>query len=568
VNEYKRKVEDTERKVITLKLDANFFFERAVRSLDHYRYDKALKYFEKAVEYEPDNPVNHCNMAGILSEMGKYEASNQVLQTIMDTVDPSMVECHFYKANNYANMEQFEQAEQELLTYLDQDRHGQFAGEAEEMMDLIRHEMKRPAGSSPALTASATATDRLDQARELLEQGEMEAACAKLNQLIEEQPDLFAARNNLAVAYYQQGMLELAAEQVDEVLKQDPSNLHALCNQAILSYYHEDPALDQQLEQLRRVTPLHQEHQLKLATTMAMLSEHQCAYHHFRRLLRHDDLMKHWEMYHYTAAAACYMGKYDEAEKLWKHILRFEPGAEVPAFYLDHLQEVREGTLTPSYRYGVQKMSYFYTREQSDGRSSEPNAAQFLHVLRHGSESEQLHALESYVLDGDHEVHTALRQYVNRPLISEELRHAAERLLRQWAANQSLSPDELIEDIEAARMSLPLWDERWQQIIEQVTIQSHNRYDSRFNHDVEALWIEFIKRVYPELPLLHHPEGWAAALEYLVARIHRLPLTYDEVAQHYGVSVSIISRYARRINRVCNVQQKVRYAQAKSTQGS
>ncbi|WP_458120521.1 tetratricopeptide repeat protein [Paenibacillus sp. Z6-24] len=565
MNDYKRKVEEIERKVITLKLDANFFFERAVRSLDHYRYDKALKYFEKAVEYEPDNPVNHCNMAGILSEMGKYEASNQVLQTIMDTVDPSMVECHFYMANNYANMEQFEQAEQQLLTYLERDPNGQFTSEAEEMMDLILHEMKRPAGTAAAVMLEP---DLQEQARELLENGEAEAACELLQQLIQEQPDLFAARNNLAVAYYQQGMMGLAAEQITAVLQQDPSNLHALCNQAILSQYYGDSELQQQLEQLRRVTPLHQEHLLKLATTMAMLGEHQYAYNHFRRLLRHDDLMNHGELYHYTAAAACYMGKYDEAEQLWKRILRFEPGAEVPAFYLAHLQELRQGTLSVSYRYGVQKMPYFYTNEQPVIIKPESDAAQFLHVLHHGTESEQLYALKLYVLNGDHEVHTALRQYVNRPLISEELRTAAERLLRQWAANQSLSPDQLIDDIEAARMGLPFWDERWQQIVDHVAAQPHKRYDSGFNHDVEALWIEFIKRVYPELPQLHHPQGWAAALEYLVARIHRLPLTYDEVAQRYEVSVSIISRYARRIGRVCNVQQKVRYAQAESTQGS
>ena len=54
--------------VISIEMNANFFFDRAVRSLDRFQYDKALKYFRKAVEYEPDNPVNHCNMAGILSE--------------------------------------------------------------------------------------------------------------------------------------------------------------------------------------------------------------------------------------------------------------------------------------------------------------------------------------------------------------------------------------------------------------------------------------------------------------------------------------------------------------------
>ncbi len=56
--------------IIPIHLDASFFFERAVRSLDRNHVDKALKYFRKAVEYEPENPVNHCNMAGILSEKG------------------------------------------------------------------------------------------------------------------------------------------------------------------------------------------------------------------------------------------------------------------------------------------------------------------------------------------------------------------------------------------------------------------------------------------------------------------------------------------------------------------
>ena len=53
--------------VIRLPMDANFFFERAVHSLERHHYDKALKYFRLAVEKEPDNPVNYCNLAGVLS---------------------------------------------------------------------------------------------------------------------------------------------------------------------------------------------------------------------------------------------------------------------------------------------------------------------------------------------------------------------------------------------------------------------------------------------------------------------------------------------------------------------
>ena len=36
-----------------------------------------------------------------------------------------------------------------------------------------------------------------------------------------------------------------------------------------------------------------------------------------------------------------------------------------------------------------------------------------------------------------------------------------------------------------------------------------------------TLWVEFLSRVYPDVPKLTKPEGWAAALEYLTAKMHR-----------------------------------------------
>lgn len=113
-----RREEKPQSRVVSLTMDESFFFERAVRALDRYQYDKALKYFRKAVELKPGNPVNHCNMAGILSEMGDYEASNEVLLHVLEQIDPSMTECRFYMANNFANMERFEEAEEALLAYL------------------------------------------------------------------------------------------------------------------------------------------------------------------------------------------------------------------------------------------------------------------------------------------------------------------------------------------------------------------------------------------------------------------------------------------------------------------
>ncbi len=132
------------RNVINVQMDATFFFERAVHSLDRNRYDKALKYFRRAAEFEPDNPVNHCNLAGVLSETGRYEESNRILQHIVEQIDPSMTECYFYMANNYANMESYEAAEEALVYYLEHDPNGHYLEEAEEMMELLGYELDRP----------------------------------------------------------------------------------------------------------------------------------------------------------------------------------------------------------------------------------------------------------------------------------------------------------------------------------------------------------------------------------------------------------------------------------------
>lgn len=63
--------------------------------------------------------------------------------------------------------------------------------------------------------------------------------------------------------------------------------------------------------------------------------------------------------------------------------------------------------------------------------------------------------------------------------------------------------------------------------------------------------------IYPDVPFIRQTEGWCAALEYLIAKMHNLPVTYREVAQRYDVSVSMVSRYARRIDDECSFQGSV-----------
>lgn len=573
------RVSEPSPKIIALRFDASFFFEKAVRSLDRNHYDKALKYFRKAVEYEPDNPVNHCNMAGILSEMGDYAGSNEILSSVLSDVDSSMTECYFYMANNYANMEQFEEAEKALVTYLEEDEEGQFLDEAEEMMELLYYELDRPTKLNRIKARQGVVEH--DQARVLLEEGKFAQAAQLLKQISEEQPDMFAARNNLALAYYYMGLFQNAKATIIQVLEDEPGNLHALCNLAIF-YQHEGggPELDRLVQTLAVTIPFQEEQVFKLATTMGILGRHEEAYRHFRRLLHGDgENNADASLYHYTAVAASNTGRYAEARRLWSHLQKQDASSEVPRFFLSRLEELQqEGTPLQvlSYHYHLPFEEQFRMWEKfgadqvPDSMKKDPLIrSSFFWALRHGDRATQLQVIQALSLIGDDEVRQALESFVEDPDQEDELKRRAVQVLQELAeqGEQKMYPETEHSDqlgvendphtIEGGVSASPV-DPQWQAVLDKVLTVMSKPSDPAMQHDLRLLWLEYLDRLAPEVPMVQHTEGWAAALEYLTAKMHHHSVTYQEVADRYGISVSTVSRYARQIDSVCGIKQKLK----------
>lgn len=552
--------------VIPVTLDANFFFERAVRSLDRFQYDKALKNFRKAVEYEPDNPVNHCNMAGILSEMGNYTASNEILTHVLENIDPAMTECHFYMANNYANMESFEEAERSLVTYLEEDASGEFMAESEELMELLQYELNRPA---PLVRIrSREGVVEHDRARSLLEEGKFPQAVELLEEIIATSPDFLAAHNNLALAYFYMGRFAKAKECLNEVLRQDPGNLHALCNMAIfLQYAGDKEQLDSLLGMLEATVPFHQEHVFKMATTMGILGRHTAAYSHFRRLLKDEEVAGDAGLYHYCAAAASNSGLYTEALRCWRQAAKLDPESAVPAFFLSQLQQSRgEDRPMPavSYNYQLPFQEQLKQWKGNTGKFTEEVRnnpllrASFFWALRYGDSSTKLQVTEALRWIEDEEMSEVLRGVLeHQPLQEDRLQEAAlfslQRLIGE-NLEEAAAPEE--EPVQAASSPKgpPEWKEDWQRIIDHTVAMMDRRYDAAQKKDAEFIWKQFVGSLYPDVPLFRNDGGWCAALEYLTARLHGSPVTFREAAQRYGVSVSMVSRYARRIDSECDTQ--------------
>ncbi len=564
-----RVAESGQPNIINLKLDATFFFERAVQSLDRFHYDKALKYFRRAAEYEPYDPVNHCNLAGIYSELGNYEESNRILRMILESIDPDMTECFYYMANNYANMEQFERAEEQLVQYLELDPNGIFLEEAEEMIEMLSIELKRPTE-----LRNIKCREHLfehDQARTLLEDGRFAEATRKLEKLVKQNPTFLAARNNLSLAYYYMGDFKRCIATIREVLELDEGNLHALCNLAVVlqqSKRHDELASVKEL--LGKVYPFHMDHAYKLATTLGILGDQAGAYRHFVRLIRSGMHLQEPSVLHFAAVAAVNHGKLGDARKHWQMLKKHYPHSEIADFYLKEwasIEQWPDGKKLP-YQYQLpfeEKFKYF---EQVDGHIPEEVKkdplvrSSFIWALRHGDQATKLHVMQALSMIADEEVKATLHRFLLEPDEDDYLKRVALFVLRAAGVKEPVKAwmggkKTVIAAQDNASTGLPVWKPVWQAVLENALQGMNGRYDLIQRHDMQTLWVEYLSKVYPDVPRIGKPQGWAAALEYLTAKMHSKSVTMKQLSEIYGVSGATIGKNVKLIDEACGLQSKM-----------
>ncbi|MNM73027.1 hypothetical protein D3C81_847430 [compost metagenome] len=185
----------------------------------------------------------------------------------------------------------------------------------------------------------------------------------------------------------------------------------------------------------------------------------------------------------------------------------------------------------------------------------------FFWALRHGDARTKLQVIQAFGSIGDVEVIEALRAFLMEPGEEKYLKNIALFVLRSLGVKESTP----VRDQDGTRMAdpqvisseLPVWEDRWQAVIDIAAQNMDKRYNLLQRYDLEILWVDFLTRQYPKTPVITTVAGWAAALEYLTAKMHRRAITYEEVARRYGVSVSTASKYARRVDEVCGIKEKM-----------
>ncbi|MCM3760628.1 tetratricopeptide repeat protein [Alkalihalobacillus oceani] len=291
--------EQNKRKVVPLYQNGDYFFQRGLEAYRKNHLQKAVRLFERAVKLTAQEPVFRIQLAAVLSELGEYERSNDILHDVLNEKGDKLAECYFFMANNYAYLGLFEQAERATLRYLELHPNERFSSDAYELLDLLRFEREEDDDWEELDAQEDELVVRHEYAHRLLRKGEIQSSIPILQAIINDHPTCWAAHNHLAEALFRQGE-ERAFAICEAVLEKDKGNLIAICNLALFYTEKGDAKqADHYIRALKNVYPLQEDHYMKIAETLCAVGHYQEAYERLKEL-------QQWQLEQRPALLFCY----------------------------------------------------------------------------------------------------------------------------------------------------------------------------------------------------------------------------------------------------------------------
>lgn len=310
--------------IVTFNPNGEYYLLKGMKAQKRGDYDKAIKYLNRAMQLEPYEPLIPLQLALVYTEIGHYDESNRLLFHILEELDSSLVECHYFIANNFAFEGYFQEAYKHASIYLEQDKEGKFAEDAEDLLALIELESSEEMDDFFEFEQDEF-IQMQEQAKEYLDNGQFQEAIHLFEQLIKNYPEYWSNYNNLSLAYFYLGEREKAHRVLNELLEKNPGNLHALCNKLVFSYYQKDDDTKEHLiEVLKKINPLSYEHQFKLGATLALVGEYEIAYFWLKRLAK-VGFDGGAPFYYWLSISAYYTGREQTARKSWQKLVELNP---------------------------------------------------------------------------------------------------------------------------------------------------------------------------------------------------------------------------------------------------
>jgi tetratricopeptide (TPR) repeat protein len=479
--------------IIPFIQSGEYYFKKGLSAYKRRDLYRAKKYLERAVQLNSREPMFLCQLAVVLSELGEYQASNQLFLTIVNELDSEMTECLYFIANNYAHLGLFREAAKYAEMYIERDPDGDYVEETEDLLELLNIEND----DIHMLENQDDLIVKQERARNLLATGQFTEAISLLEEIIKDYPEFWSAYNNLALCYFYIGNVKKAQHIITEVLKQNPGNLHALCNMLVFYYYlHEEEEVSRLIKKLESVYPFLIEHRYKLGATFALVGRFDLAFKWLHNLYKigfdGDGAFYYWLSY-----AAYYMGYQQFAETLWKKVI--------------HLSPEKQGQ-----------------EPWSHTSSSKPQEMMRIqNWLNSENTSEILYGL----------------YLVGRSLYKDEL-------IQQACFQRHLKTDSFIKlfadyIISATNDIIP------SSIADGCVIVDMLWKKNDFsNEEMYIAWFHIFERAVKSKCDFSNHSAWAAAMEYVWSHQQGKKITQKAVSEKYGISISTVKKYIKTIKSI------------------
>jgi len=308
-------------KIISFIPDGQFYYKKAIQELERDRFEEAHKFLKRATELSPNDPLILMQYGVVIMEDGRFDDAHEVLMT-SHTLDPKASETIFYLAEVYAHLGLLRDAKEYAKKYLIINPDGHFGDESKEIIDFVE---QKESFFEEDEGVDGEVYFLQEKARRLMEAGEFLEAVKLLETIILENPEFWAAHNNLALAYFNVGQKEKALTLLHDVLKENKGNLHALCNLSVFYYYEKkEEELESILKLLMKIKPYLIEHRYKLGATFALVGKHHEAYSLLRSIQKHG-FEGDAGFYFWLSHSAYFTGREESARTAYAKLIEIDP---------------------------------------------------------------------------------------------------------------------------------------------------------------------------------------------------------------------------------------------------
>ena len=500
--EKKHKLQANEN-IVSFIPTGEYYYQKALKALNREQFDKAHKYLRRAAELSPDDPLILMQYAIVEMEVENYEHARELLQSA-HSLDPNETEVIFFLAEVNAHLGFLPDARKFAKKYVELDMSGAYAEEAMEIIDFSEQE------DWPLFEEDSIGSEILmvqEKARRMMEQGNFEKAIEVLEKLIEENPDFWAAFNNLALAYFYIGEVDQAKALLHQVLENNTGNLHALCNLAVVHYYEKnEQELNYLLNLLGKIQPYMLEHRYKLGATFALVGHYDDAYKWLRSLQKRG-----YEgdpgFYFWLSHSAYFSGHEEAARQSWKLLIQIDPEKEGLEPWAGQKEGISLTGMEHNRDFIVEKLENAYRSERMFGLFLLGKTAHKQEILAHP----EWVNVESY-------------STMEKWLLAHALGH-------EFEATQNAERS-FMRAVEATEV---LYETN-----KPVTI------DGSF---IFQMWFVLLERAIDKDYAFKNPKALAAAADYMFQSSRSQGITKKALSEQYGITTPTITKYVNELIR-------------------